>query len=339
MNKSILTTGVLLFAAFHSMAQQQQGEKMKRAMDSIKSVYIDMAALRNPIMRQAGISFDALGEGRFTSKLNGNPLFKSRMRTSRATAWFNVPIARIGKNNITSTFAGRRQTMKLSQVESYDPSVPVENMELHKNIISASLTATRIDSLFNRPVVYSATATAVADPETWQKRLVFTGVFLITIKQKPNTSLSVGVIGLLDPSAPFPIIPVIRYYHRFTTPKVELFFDPSRIALRKELSSKNFLWLSNDISTNFAMFDVVNDRIPRKSLYTTLELKSGLIYEHRLTKKVLLNINGGICSTLTSKLTEQNRNTDPFIKNKQTAVPYIQFGISCLPFWKGLAQK
>jgi hypothetical protein len=310
---------------------------MNRVRDSIRAVYIDIAALKNPIIRQAGISFETFGAGKVTSRLNGEPLLRGRLQASRITAGFSVPLAAFGKNRLSANFAARYQHLDLYDVETNHPDYALTDMKLDKYTAGGSLALTRLDTLFNRPAVLSGTASFLIDPETGQNRFTFSALTAITVKQTRKTSISLGLIVLIDPMAPLPVIPFIRYYHQFN-PRLELFFDPSRVALRKELSAKHFLWITNDIAGNFALFQLNNKDMPRKAAYSTLEIKSGIIYEYRATRKIVLAINAGISTTAQSRMLDQNKNKDPFIVNKQNIVPYAQVSISCLPFWKGFVR-
>jgi hypothetical protein len=76
--------------------------------------------------------------------------------------------------------------------------------------------------------------------------------------------------------------------------------------------------------------------LPRKHAFVLLEMKSGITYEHLLTKKLVLSVSGGVSNTFKSIVLEQNKYSDPFIKNKQSMVPYVKVGVSFLPFWKGI---
>jgi hypothetical protein len=338
MKRAIAAIFLVIVLTSPGWGQQLLAERTKRMTDSVKSVYLDIAALKNPLLRQAGVVYEAQGGGRVRSRLHDTPYFRGRMHAARVTAFFNVPIAHVGKNILSANFAGRRQSIDLYDVESLNPEHPVSDMDFDKHTVSTSLSLTRIDSLFHRPAIFSATATALADPETWQHRFVFSALVAVTLKQTATTSLSAGLLLLLDPTAPLPVIPFLRYYHKFNEPRLELFLDPSRVAVRKELSPKHFLWLANDIGGNVALLELDNNNFPRNSIYTTLELKSGITYEYRMTRKVMLSISGGVSTTASSKILEQNKNRDPFIKNNQNIVPYLQVGVSCLPFWKGFSR-
>jgi len=325
---------VFVLFAFHSLGQSNQRQHV---MDSIRTKYLEMVALKNPMLRQAGISTETMAPGSSTSRLYGNALYKGQYQVSRATVYFNVPVVHVRKNIVSANFAASHSVMQLYDVTSYDPSREVNTQHVNNTLLKAGLSVTRIDSLFHLPVVYSVTATGLINPETNQHRLVFSGLMGLTVRRTANSALTIGLLVLLDPSAPTPIVPFISFYQKFR-PGLELFFDPSRITLRKELGPRRSISFSNDIVGNLSLLKLDNSDLPARAAFTTLELKSGIMYEHLLTKKMVLTINAGVSSLLAAKMLEQDKNQDPFIKNKQNMVPYAKVGVSFLPFWKGIFQ-
>lgn len=334
--KNVIVSCAFVLCVLHAFGQSQQEEKIKHATDSAKEKYLDMLAWKNPIMRQAALSTEVFGAGDMKSDLYDNAFFKSKVKTVRTNAYFTVPILHIKKNILSTTFAVSHQTMQLYDVTSYEPSLPVEKTTLHSTLVSASLAYTRVDSLFRRPVVYSVSASGLMNPETSQYRLAFTGVMTLTVIQTKSSTLSLGLMAVLDPSVPFPVIPFISFYHKFKSPGLEFFLDPSRIALRKELNPRNSLSLANNIAGNLSLFRREITNLPLKHAYSTLEMKSGLTYEHLLTRKMVFSLSAGVSTTFTSKVLEGNKYSDPFIKNTQSMVPYLRAGVSFLPFWKGI---
>jgi hypothetical protein len=252
----------------------------------------------------------------------------------RTNAFLNAPVWQAGKNHISAGVSISHQMMHLNEIKSKDQSLPIGNTMTHNTLMGASLSYMRVDSLFNRPVIYSATASGIVDPTSGQHRLTGSGVMSVTVRRTENSTFSVGLLGLLDPSLPIPIIPFISYSHRFRS-GLEFSLDPSAIALRKEWNKKNSIALSNNLSGNLSLFkrDIVN--LPIEHAFSTLEMKSGLLYERLLTDRVVLTLNGGVRSTFTSKVLEGSKQGDPFITNTQPPVPYFRIGISMLPFWKG----
>jgi len=334
--KNIVITCAFSFCVLYSFGQSQKEEKMKHMMDSIKAKYLDGLAWKNPLMRQAGISTEVFAPGDIKSDLYGNSFFKSKFQTVRTNAYFSVPIVHIKKNIFSAGFAVSHQTMQLYNVTNYEPSLQVPKTDVHNTLLSTSLTYTRVDSLFHRSVVYSVSASGLMNPVTAQYRFGLTGLMTVTVIYTKSSTLSLGLLALLDPSAPLPLIPFISYYHKFKVPGLEFFLDPSRIALRKELTPRSSISLANNIGGNLSLFKYEITTLPGKQAYTTLEMKSGLIYERLLTKKMVFSLSAGVSSTFTSKVLEANKYSDPFIKNKQSMVPYVKAGISFLPFWKGI---
>ena len=192
--------------------------------------------------------------------------------------------------------------------------MPVGKTTTHSTLLSGSLTFTRADSLFNKPIVYVINAATLIDPITGRRRFSGTGVATLTLLRTENSTFCVGMVGLLDPSLPIPVIPFVTYWHRFKS-GVEFTFDPSAIALRKEFNARNSLALSNNIDGNLSLFrhDIIN--LPVEHAFSTLEMKSGLVYEHLVTKKVVVSLSAGVRSTFNSRVLEGNSNKEDFIKN------------------------
>lgn len=317
---------------------QTQSIRMKRMRDSLTAIYVDNLALKRPILRQAGVNFESFGDGSVRSKYNDNAFIKGKMQMTRLTAHFNIPVAHIGKNIMALTFAARQQRMDLKHVENLLPNTTFDNMDFEKNVVTTTFSLTRMDSVFNRPFTFTEATTFLVDPESGQWRTNFAGGFILTIKRTATSSISVGILGVLDPSSPLPVIPYIEYYKRLKNHKLEFFADPSRIALRKEISSRHFLWASNVIAGSLSLFEFQNSSLPENMVFATFEIKTGLMYEYRMNKKIILHLNAGMLSTLSSKLVESYFTTNPILENSHDPVPYVQFGISSLPFWKGFAK-
>lgn len=334
------TTLAFLLISGYCAAQQDTAHTMPQIdsiamMEKMQAAFIQKLAWENPLMRQAGISTDVYAPGNIKSNLYGKDFFKGKYAAVRTNAWLNVPLMQFGKNILSSSIAVSYQKLYLTNVTNYNPSLPVEKTDINSTLFMPSLNFTRVDSLFNRPVLYSATATVMIDPVNGQTLVSGIGMAMLTLKQNENTTFSLGLIGMFDPSAPIPVIPMISYSHNFKH-GLKFSLDPSGIVLRKEFNAKNSLSISNTIAGNMWLFkrDIVN--LPIKETYTTFEMKSGLTYEHLLTPKTVLTLNGGLSSMFTSKVLD--RHNKAFIKNTQSPVPYVRVGISFLPFWKGLGK-
>lgn len=301
--------------------------------EKLKAAYLDKFAWKNPLLRQAGISTDVYAAGNIKSDLYGNSFFKGKYKAVRTNAYFNAPVLHFGKNRLTAGLAVSHQTIHLTNIVNLDPSFKFGDRVEHNTLLRPSLNFTRTDRLFNIPVIYSATGSVLIEPNSGETKFSGTGMVLFTLKHNEKTTFSVGAIGIIDPSALFPVFPAISYSHQFN--RNFLFtLDPSGIALRKEFNSRNALTISNTLGSNLSLFkrDIIN--LPVEQAYTTFEMKSGLTYEHLFGRKIVASFSAGASSMLTSKVLDGKSNT--FIKSTQSTVPYVRLGVSFLPFWKGL---
>ena len=223
--KKLLNVLVFAILTFPVFGQNSQNNNVsKHVIDSIRAKYLDSLAFKNFSLRQAGVATEVFGEGQIKSDLKGAPFYEGTYQIVRTNAFFNVPILRLRKNTISAGFAVSHQSMSIKQVTSYDPSFPLEDIQTHNTLLDTSIKFLRVDSLFKKPVVYSVTSTALVEPSTGVTQIAASGLVSIALKKTPNTTFSVGLIGLIDPSAPLPIIPFISYFHRFKS-NVELSFE------------------------------------------------------------------------------------------------------------------
>jgi hypothetical protein len=339
--KRILLVSLLLVLSLSSFAQQNSDEMMNKRMDSIKNAYLDEYALRYPLVRQAGISVETIAGGKMQSKLNGNDFFDARMQFTRVSGHFNVPIAHIKKFSISASVGMFYQRANISDVTIHDERLPVQSMGLDNTTLSASLNITRVDSLFRRPVVYSVRVAQLIDPTTGKTRFSGSGVFSMTLKKTENSTFGVGAFILLDPASPVPFAPYFSYYHKFKKHKLEFILDPPvRVALRKELSPNQHLSLFTNLGGSTVFFQYNNQiLLPKDQIFSTLELKSGLLYEQRLTGKMVLGISTGVSAALDQKSRARNDfKNEPFMRGSQVPLPYVNVGVTFLPFWTGLSR-
>ncbi|MDW7694554.1 DUF6268 family outer membrane beta-barrel protein [Flammeovirgaceae bacterium SG7u.111] len=333
---------VLQLVVLYAFGQQAQEDYRKHMMDSIKEAYIDELAFKTPAMRQLIFSTEYLGSGDISSKLNGDPFFDGTTQTTRYFVNMNIPITHIGKNSISGSIGVSHQRISMSEIESYNSDIQVHDMDIEKTVLNGSLRLTRVDSLFNRPIVYMVYTTGLIDPETSQIKLLVGGLGLLTLRKTQKSALSLGLVLTTDPTSPLPVIPFITYETKLS-PTTDLSLGISGVGVRKMLGKKASIAFSNGLGGSLMLlqYDMPSfDGLyfPKKSTYSTLELKSGLTFEYLITKKTIFTLNTGATYFAASNTIEQGKASDPFIKNKLGIVPFAQVGVSFLPFWKGFGK-
>lgn len=340
MKRTIVLLGLLPLCA-RLNAQQQSGHTLTtQQTDSIREERIAHAALLYPRIRQFSITHEEQAIGNIHSKLYGNDFFEGKFRMSRTRINMNVPIFQREKSSLSTSLGVVHQFFYLSDANNYLPEHKVEDMHTYIPMITQALTYVQQAKIFGKQVSLVASVGGLFTPSYSKTQFTFTGVASFPIIRKENTSLMAGAVVMIDPSSPVPAFLFLNYYHKFRKADLDLIIDlPQRIALRKELSSRFSLALAGEMvgSNSFFEFEIPNPSLPQKMTFSSLEIKSGLTAEYRITKKTVLSVSGGMNSTLKSRILENNAKPDDyFISNKHQAVPYVQVGLSVLPFWKGL---
>jgi hypothetical protein len=336
--KTFLLFSFFLLSLNLTWAQTPDEILTRKRDDSIKMAQRSAAAIQYPLLRQGFISTDVIGAGNITAKLRGNDFFKAREQTTRVRANFNLPVAQWGKNRISANFNYLYQHIDISQVTNYNPAVQVHNSSYDFTTIALTAGYTRVDTLFHHQVIFSANVSGVTDELSSIRRVNELVGVIVPIKQTAATVFTVGLFYSHDPTVQFPVIPLISYMHKFQTGNIQLFADlPTRVLVKKQLSRESWLSLGTELAGTQSYLKLNEPSLPRNAISTTLELKTGPGYEYLIGKKLMIGINGGLLSTLSSRIFEQGQSSSTyFIKNKNSAVPYIGFTVSFLPFIKSI---
>jgi hypothetical protein len=319
-------------------ARKKMMDAIKRKMiDSIRSARIDEAAMIYPRIRQLTITHQSNGEGNISSKLYGKDFFSGRMRTNRTTVNMNIPILTQNKNTAVASIGFVHQFFDLDQITTQAPDYSVSEETRYVPMINLAASFNRRDTLFNIPVSLTASVGGLFNPDFASKQFRFLGILTVPVIRKENTNLTVGVVLNIDPSSLTPFIPLISYSHKFKALDIDLLADlPYRVALRRTIAKRNSVSIFSEMAGNnsFFGFDGPNPMLPHRMTFATTELKTGLMFEHRLTRKAVLSFSGGLNSTLQSRIFRVGaKQNDYLIKNKTGATPFIQVGFSLLPFW------
>ncbi|MEO6285380.1 MAG: hypothetical protein ABIN80_09480 [Dyadobacter sp.] len=336
--KKLLACILLGLMGFAGFGQTPTSQPSAETLDSIRFVYYRMAALKYPTIRQAGISTDIISEANVRSNLRDGELFQGKAQITRVKAYFNLPISSWGKNTVSATFGVINEHTSISNVVNPNSLLGIKNMDTNFTTFNFSGSFSRSDSVFGKPVTYSATVSAVTNASLNRMRLTGMGFATVNLIRNPVTSLSVGAVLIADRSSIVPGYLLISYSRKFSNLGLELLADlPARVIVRKELSAKSFLSAGSELGGNMFFFNPKQSDLPTNAISTSLTIKSGVTFEHLLSKSIVLGVSAGIMSTpMTKALNTYGSSSDYFIKTKSTSAPYVNFSVSFLPFWKGL---
>ncbi|MCD0487590.1 DUF6268 family outer membrane beta-barrel protein [Pedobacter sp. MC2016-14] len=328
-----LVLSAMFFLVVNCGLAQTKPELSKHTKDSLSRIYLDNAAILNPVLRQVTVSTDLISRGDIESKLMGEPLMKGKSSTIRTTVNLNLPVASWGKNSLAVSGTFFQQKINVSDVQSFSPTLGNEDFDFNKGTFGLTASFTRADLLFGRAVYYMASATGVTNDLAEVKRLSFLGTAVFPLKQTATTRYAAGVVVNIDPSLKIPAFLIFSYWHKFQN-KIELNVTlPNSFGLRRAFSDRFWATLGTSLSGSLAFFELNQANLPRDANYTTIDLKSGLGVEYRVGKKMIFGINGGILTPLSARAFDRRESSSEyFLNNKLSNVPYVNFSFSLLPF-------
>lgn len=335
-HRLFFTAAALCLLITTAFAQNAPETAVKRMTDSLKMEGLSAFAIRYPLLRQGAFATDLIGKGHVKSELNGQDLFEGRMNITRIRSYFNIPVSHWGKNTITASLGYQQQHLQITDMKSLDSGFLASDISITKRAVLLSANFSRSDTIFNHLVYYSAGISGLTDEATSIKRINYLASVTVPVSRNQYSSLTLGFVVIIDPSAVSPFIPVISYWHKFKDHDLELFVDiPSRIALRKQLSKRSWTSIGTELGGSILFFDLDKPALPPNAVYSYVELRSGATFEYLVTKKLILGINGGLFTTASPRMFERNKKPDDyFYKSKNGSAPYVSFSVSFLPFTK-----
>lgn len=290
-------------------------------------------AIRYPSLRQASVTVNIFGTGNFESALNGKDFASGKSRNARISSFFTVPVSKWDGNVISATIYHNEQFFDVREVNNKLTDPQINKGEINKSTLGLSLNFSRTDEIFHTPVLYSVVFTGISDNLRTLKRFNFNGSVTFPLKRREDVSLSVGALVQIDPSAPFPVLPILNYYRKLNNNGLQLIIDfPQGLSLRQSLSRSAWIYVGSNANT-FTSFYQSHTSLPERFSYNTIELKSGPGIEYLFGKCVIIGISGGINTISSSKaIAKGDHYTDAFITNDHKSTPYGEFHISLLPF-------
>ncbi|MCV9927046.1 hypothetical protein OIU83_05260 [Flavobacterium sp. LS1R49] len=289
-----------------------------------------------PSTRTFDLQYEQLGPANYSSKLFGEDLERGRFENhNRLKLAVNLPIYKSQSQRfaLTGSFRYKYESFGFGPIydanENLTPPRPTQDF----HYLAAAVTATYITTLFNKPVIYNATVSVDGNQENVQRIKGF-GTASLVLKRTANTTITIGLLGMIDPSSIVPIAPLFTYNHRFQDSKWDIdVIIPKSILLRRELLENGRISIGTELFTENFYLNLKTSQLNGIYELNSLSLQSGVTYEYRLDKKIISTFKAGINNVVSTRITERGERTDKYIyDNKQDAQAYFRFGISYNPF-------
>ena len=330
MNKNIIIIAVLLTSAF-AKAQQPKDSLQQKATTTIKEKFPRARALNFEYGQSLSRNFD--------SELFGEAFQEGEIKTQRTfSASANIPIHK-SKNRKWAVTGSLNYQFNEFEFDGLDNTSTTNVFEQNGIVgfhnFSTALSSTYFSSLFKKPVIYNASLIVDGNDNGFERIKGLFGLSFI-MKRTERTTITLGAIVFVDPTAQLPFFPTFSYNHRFKNSKWEVdFILPQRLLLRRPVGENGRFSIGSSFGSTGFYVNVDNPNFAETFEYSQLEIKSGIIYEHRFSDYLIGTFQGGLQNFISNRLTEKAQPTQDFIyENNQDATGYFQVGISIDPFAK-----
>lgn len=329
----------VLLLCFLSLSCAMQAQNMI-SMSSLHPVAdtinagIKELAIRYPGLRKFGVSFSGFGYSDFDAKLDDRDFASGKIKTERISTFFNTPAIKWKVNSLSAGIYYAYTSTMLKDISNKLPEAQLTSLTSDKSTFDLSLNYARSGRIFNHPVVYSLVVRGITDGVNSFRRLNLNGSINLPLKKTENTTFSVGLLGLIDPSSPIPVEPIVNYYHKFIPSGLELIVDlPTGINLKKEIAKNAWVSIGSNQRSYTIFYDRHNAFLDGKVSYNTIELKSGVAFELLFMKSIMLTLDGGLNSFLSAKLFKEGENYNKAsIMSSNKSAPYVNIGLSLVSF-------
>ena len=276
------------------------------------------------------IQYGMMGSRDFGTEILGNDLEKGNIETTQdLQVNINLPI--IQKKRWKLTYSGQYT------YQNYNYAFPnAQNTQIDLHYLNSGVSFTYFSSLFKKSIIYNTSLFVDGSDKMFGRA---TGLITATmvLKRKPNSSMTVGLVGIIDPTNNVPILPTFSYSTKLFKDKYNLdIVLPSQIMLRTRLGKTGRISLGTELETS--SFYLENNKFltnTNEFEFRQTGLKSGLTYEYLIKQKFVLTAKAGLLNVFQSRISEKGErfnNDNYLIDFEPEPTGYFSVGISFNPF-------
>ena len=282
-----------------------------------------------PGTRFLDFQYEQFSPTNYTSTLYGKDFEKGILSSQkRFKAALNFPIYMKEKFIISSSWRYKYETLSFKDVESYLVNEIGLQHDNHEDFhfFSGAFSFTYRSMLFNKNIVYNANLITDGSHKGFER---FSATFLAVMVMKRNhtTTMTLGAQFNTSPTAIFFVLPVFSLEHKLNdTWMLDLTF-PKYGYIRKDVFGNGRL--SAGIRYEGELFFTYPKQTGFMDTYTynRNEIRTELMYEHHLSKNVIVTLRGGGTNVFWGQMKVKN-SSDKLIKTSQNMNMFFNVGVS-----------
>ncbi len=277
-----------------------------------------------PQARNFNAEYTFVTPSSFSSRLQGQDLPDNRAKSfQQMKADANIYFIK-KRNWLLSTSLNYHYTSIRNENSVIPGTETEENFHYHSESVNLSY----FSRLFKKTAIYSASISADGSDQHFERLRGLVTASLV-LKATPKTKMSIGLAGIIDPSAQIPVLPVFAYENRFNSGWVLDILLPKKVLVRKDVSSNGRLSLGTEMD-NTSFYTYRNNNTYE---FRQVALNSGVIYEHNLGGNFIGTFKTGLRANINSRaFNKQDSFNDYLWKGTYKPSFYFNAGISYNPF-------
>lgn len=198
---------------------------------------------------------------------------------------------------------------------------------------TSSLNFTYLAKLLDKMVIYSGSAVVDGSEKNFER---IKGMLTATMILKANlkTKITLGLVGIVDPSAQIPVIPTFSYEYKFSGDWILDMVLPQRLLLKKEAFGNGRISVGGELDgTGLYLYQF--NRSSGTHEFRQVEINMGAIYEHYFGGSFIGTVKTGYKSITSGRVFEKSKSFDNYLfEAKPNGAMYLNLGISFNPFAK-----
>ena len=324
--KKTLTILVILCAIGNTLAQKN---------DSIPSL---SPSKIYPKLRPFILQYQQYGSSDFTTNFKGNPMSKGEgWMHHNFKAFASYPFLIKKKWIFSSTVNYEYFDFQANDIKTTNQSIPVQKKkEFSIHDVTLTLSAMYMDSLWNKPLYI--TNSVIFDSKNFSsvERVRFMSSAALVLKKTEQTTISAGLVLIVDKTVQIPVIPTFSYSHSFSESPWEVdLLLPSRLYFRRQSGNSGWLTVGAEISGSsyFQSNNNLNFTDTFEHRFNSIAFCG--IYEHRINPWLMAGVKAGMNQLLSSKISKKGASSQDYIlDSSQNVAPFINFSLSIAPVLK-----
>jgi hypothetical protein len=312
LKKTVLTSSILIFPNFY-FAQKH---------DSIPQKVMTYVAEKFPMARDFNVEFIQLTPYKFSSQLHGADLPENKVDNfSQIKLSSNINLIKTKKWLLSTNLAYRYTLINTeNSISNFS-----KNNDFHYH--SETLSFTYFLKIFNKLTIFSSNFSVDGSEQHFER---LRGMITATMVLKANakTKMTVGLVGIIDPSSQVPVLPTFSYEHKFDNGWIADIILPKKVLIKKDVFANGRISFGSEMeNTSFYIYDA-----DKRYEFRQLEINSGAIYEHKLGN-FIGTLKTGIKAIPNSRIFEKNESfKNYFFEAKPKTSFYFNIGLSYNPF-------